>query len=148
MFKGKETTVQITSHATASAESTLDLGRLVGAGLSSGDVVLLSGKTVLAHGIVQGIGATRWNGSPTFTLINEYRGRVDVAHADLYRLSEGEADDLGLDEYVERGWALLLEWPERDPGLAERLRANRIVQVSIQVISPTQREITLQESLA
>lgn len=150
MFKGMQTAVQIDSRTTATPEETLDVGRRLGETLGPGDVVLLSGtlgagKTVMAHGIVTGLGAAGWHGSPTFTLVNEYQGRNNLAHVDLYRLSAGDADDLGLEEYVDSGWALVLEWPERDPGLMQRLGARRVFAVSIDYVSAEKREIRIQE---
>jgi tRNA threonylcarbamoyladenosine biosynthesis protein TsaE len=128
----------------------MEVGRRLGESLGPGDVVLLSGtlgagKTVMARGIATGLGAEGWNGSPTFTLVNEYQGRSNLAHVDLYRLSAGDADDLGLEEYVDRGWVLVLEWPERDPGLIEHLGARHVVAVSIDYVSPEMREITIEE---
>lgn len=128
----------------------MEIGYGLGETLQPGDVVLLSGtlgagKTVMAHGIARGMGATSWQGSPTFTLVNEYPGRIGIAHVDLYRLSAGESDDLGLEEYVERGWVLVLEWPERDPELIAHLGARRVVTVSIDYVSPAEREIRIEE---
>lgn len=150
MFKGTRTTVQVDTRATTSPEATMEIGRQLSRSLDPGDVVLLSGalgagKTVMARGIAEGLGATGWNGSPTFTLINEYRGRINVAHVDLYRLSAGETDDLGLEEYVDGGWVLVLEWPERDPGLLPHLGARRVVSVSLDYLSPSKREIRIEE---
>lgn len=104
---------------TTSADQTEALGRTLGALLAPGDVVALSGelgagKTVLARGIVIGAGSTAHVASPTFTLIREYAGPVPLFHADLYRLdSVGELDDIGLDEIVDRGGIVLIEWAER-----------------------------------
>ena len=52
--------------------------------------------------------------SPTFTLINEYRGRVKIYHIDLYRIETGRLDGLGLDEIFEDpNAAIIIEWAER-----------------------------------
>lgn len=134
---------------TASPEATLQIGREIGSRLRGGDIVLLSGtlgagKTVLARGIAQAIGAARWNGSPTFTLVNEYRGNPNLAHVDLYRLGPDDIGDLGLEEYVSGDWALVLEWPERDPSLLEYLGPGRLTTVSIDLLSPTERAIRIE----
>jgi len=100
-------------------EATRALGRELGRMLGPGDVVLLqgglgSGKTVLAGGLARGLGVGTAYAivSPTFTLLNVYPGRVDFFHADLYRLSPGEATELGLlDEAA--GGVLAVEWAER-----------------------------------
>ena len=86
--------------------------------LSPGDVVLISGplgagKTAFVRGIAEGLGASAGEvSSPTFTLIQQYAGRIPVFHADLYRLTAQEAADLGLEETGEDG-VLAVEWPDR-----------------------------------
>lgn len=86
----------------------------------SGD--LGAGKTVLTRGIVQGLGGKHVR-SPSFTLINEYPTTPPIAHVDLYRLAASETDSLGLEEYVENGYLLIVEWADRlqDPPGAEHL---------------------------
>src|SRR4051794_38601337 len=86
--------IDIVSH---SAEQTRRLGTHLGTLLRAGDLVLLegefgSGKTTFAQGIARGLGLdARYVNSPTFTLINEYRGgRLPLAHIDLYRLDDEE----------------------------------------------------------
>jgi tRNA threonylcarbamoyladenosine biosynthesis protein TsaE len=61
--------------------------------------------------------------SPSFTLVNEYHGRVTLFHLDLYRLEGADAEGLGLEEYAERG-AIVAEWGEKLPDafLREALR--------------------------
>ena len=107
-------------HKTYSEETTLDLGRALGAALTPGVTVLLSGdlgtgKTTLVRGIGDALGVTRVR-SPSFTLVNEYRtgtASFSIVHADLYRLKPGEVEYLGLEEYHETPCVLLVEWPER-----------------------------------
>ena len=73
-----------------------------------------AGKTTLAQGLAQGLGVTDTVTSPTFALVHEYRGRLDVFHMDLYRLaSEEEFDLIGGWEYFSRGGVCLVEWAER-----------------------------------
>jgi tRNA threonylcarbamoyladenosine biosynthesis protein TsaE len=73
-----------------------------------------AGKTAFVRGLAQGLGAAGDDvSSPTFTLIQEYRGgRVALYHADLYRLTAREATDIGLDEIGEDG-VLAVEWADR-----------------------------------
>ena len=121
---------------TSSEEATLALGQALGAALmeatlieaakesAPGMTVLLSGdlgtgKTTLVRGIGGALGVTRVR-SPSFTLINEYQtADFLIAHADLYRLEPGEAEDLGLEEYREAPCLLLVEWAERWTGSPE-----------------------------
>jgi tRNA threonylcarbamoyladenosine biosynthesis protein TsaE len=90
--------------------------------LASGAVVLLSGdlgagKTAFVRGMAEGLGIDpREVSSPTFTLIQEYRGgRLTLFHVDLYRLQPREVDDLGLEEMARGGGVMAIEWPDRLP---------------------------------
>lgn len=75
-----------------------------------------AGKTAFARGLAAGFGLqdTEEVSSPTFTLINEYRGRGRIYHIDLYRIETGRLDGLGLDEiFDEPNAAVIVEWAER-----------------------------------
>lgn len=77
-----------------------------------------AGKTTLCQGLCLALGVIDPSEviSPTFTLANEYHGRVDVFHLDLYRLTDPEQFyEAGLDEYLTRPGLTLVEWPERLP---------------------------------
>jgi len=69
------------------------------------------------RGIAEGLGIDPAEvTSPTFTLVQEYRGgRLPLYHVDLYRLEPTEVDDLGLDELTLAGGVMAIEWPERLP---------------------------------
>ena len=109
---------------TASEAETIALGRRIASRLPQRAVVLLignlgAGKTTLAKGIVDGLGAASPDevSSPTFTLIHEYGGGR-VCHVDLYRLEEErEVATLGLEELFDRDAVVLIEWGERFPKL-------------------------------
>ena len=74
-----------------------------------------AGKTAFVRGLAQGLGIDPDEvSSPTFTLVQEYRGRLPLFHVDLYRLAPGEVDDLGLDALAADG-ILAIEWAERMP---------------------------------
>ncbi|MCZ2077078.1 MAG: tRNA (adenosine(37)-N6)-threonylcarbamoyltransferase complex ATPase subunit type 1 TsaE [Bryobacteraceae bacterium] len=108
-------------YRTESEEETIALGREIARDLPQCCVVLLignlgAGKTTLAKGIVEGLGAASAEdvASPTFTLIHEYSG--SVYHVDLYRLDNaGQVAALGLEEILEGEAVTLLEWGERFP---------------------------------
>lgn len=84
----------------------------------TGDVILLvgdlgAGKTAFARGLARGLGVSADDvSSPTFTIVQEYRGRITLYHVDLYRLTPPEVADLGLDELA-AGGVLAIEWAER-----------------------------------
>ncbi len=87
--------------------------------LRPGDVVLLlgplgAGKTAFVRGLAVGLGVDPADvSSPTFTLVQEYRGRLTLQHADLYRLNSTEAADLALDDLLTGDSLLAVEWAER-----------------------------------
>jgi tRNA threonylcarbamoyladenosine biosynthesis protein TsaE len=116
------------------------VGREVAATLSAGAVVLLygdlgAGKTAFVRGLAEGLGvAPAEVSSPTFTLVQEYRGgRLTLFHVDLYRLNDPrEIDDLGLEE-IGADAVLTIEWAEKLEG-AGRLKpspSEHIVEVRL-----------------
>ncbi|MBI5085976.1 MAG: tRNA (adenosine(37)-N6)-threonylcarbamoyltransferase complex ATPase subunit type 1 TsaE [Acidobacteria bacterium] len=113
------------SYTARTEEETIALGARLAAGWTRPCVALLignlgAGKTTLAKGIAEGLGAARAEdvSSPTFPLIHEYGGTGEVLHIDLYRLdTAAEVESLGLDEVFGRGAVVLLEWAERFPEL-------------------------------
>ena len=121
---------------TATEEDTIALGRQLARELPQKAVVLLignlgAGKTTLAKGIVQGLGAAAPEevSSPTFTLIHEFADRV--YHVDLYRLdTAAEVSTLGLDEIFDRDAIVLVEWGERFPELMPQPRIEIRIETS------------------
>jgi tRNA threonylcarbamoyladenosine biosynthesis protein TsaE len=119
---GDATTDPSTTLTTYSEDETAAAGRALAARLGAGDVVLLfgdlgAGKTAFVKGLAEGVGAGNDAvSSPTFTLIQEYRGgRLTLFHVDLYRLDDPrEVDDLGLDEIAADG-VVAIEWAEKLP---------------------------------
>jgi len=134
---------------TASEEETIALGERLARTLPPGATVLLignlgAGKTTLAKGIVQGLGAAPADevSSPTFTLIHEYGVPPAVYHVDLYRLdSARDAATLGLDELFDGPAIVLVEWGERFP----ELMPPGHVEIRLRTLSDDQREIELAE---
>jgi tRNA threonylcarbamoyladenosine biosynthesis protein TsaE len=108
----------VVSHSDAETEA---IGAGLAARLRPGARVLLhgelgAGKTAFVRGVAIGLGIDPDEvSSPTFTLVQEYRGgRLPLFHVDLYRLAAGEVDDLGLDALAADG-VLAIEWAERLP---------------------------------
>ena len=110
---------------TKNPDQTLHLGQVFGRMLPQASTVALigdlgSGKTLLARGIAKGLGVEdeREVSSPTFVLINEYRGRIPVHHVDLYRLRDSvETEDIGWEEFISGPGVTLVEWAEKVPDL-------------------------------
>ena len=109
-----------TETVTSSPEETEALGERLARTLDPGAVVALigelgAGKTCFIRGLVRGLGVTTGATSPSFVLINEYRGRVLVHHADLYRVeSLAEIVDLGLPELFAAADAVtVVEWADK-----------------------------------
>jgi len=106
---------------TNSPEETIEIGRKVGSQLKGGEVVAIcgalgSGKTHLIKGIASGTGAAESKKvtSPTFVIINEYKGRLDIYHIDAYRLgSILEFEMIGFDDYCQPGSVVLIEWADK-----------------------------------
>lgn len=101
---------------------TLRIGKILGNSLRGGEVVALTGglgagKTCLTQGIAVGLGvsASYPVTSPTFTLVNEYRGKEAVLyHLDVYRLKgSADLDETGYEEYLLGGGVLVIEWAEK-----------------------------------
>jgi tRNA threonylcarbamoyladenosine biosynthesis protein TsaE len=121
------------------------LGRRIGRSLQGGEIVALygelgSGKTALVRGMAAGLGAPpQAVSSPTFVLIHEYRGRVRLAHADLYRLdSAAELPHIGLSDYDDGRTVTAIEWAEK---AGHDLPADRL-EIHLRHRSPRSREIT------
>ena len=106
-----------------SAEHTRRLGVRLGRLLQGGEIIgfigeLGSGKTCFVRGLTEGLGVSRetWIRSPTFTLVNEYHGRLPIYHIDLYRIENtGELEELNLREYLYSSGVSLIEWFEYFP---------------------------------
>ena len=137
-----------------SPEETLQLGKSVGSSLISGDIILLfgdlgAGKTRLTQGIYNSLGLEKetYIRSPTFTLINEYPGRLPVYHIDLYRIdSHEEIYSLGLEEILFNQGITIIEWAEklRSPKNSNNLILNieDRIEIYIKIISESEREFT------
>jgi tRNA threonylcarbamoyladenosine biosynthesis protein TsaE len=130
---------------TESPEETLRLGRVLGEILPPGSFVALggslgAGKTLLAKGIAGGLGVEdeREVTSPSFVLVNEYRGRIPIFHLDLYRLETFAAvEGIGWDEFVCGPGVTLVEWADK---VEVDLPEERI-EVHLQWVSEEKRKL-------
>lgn len=133
------------TYRTATEADTIALGERLGREIGRGVVLLIgnlgAGKTTLAKGIAQGLGAAPADevSSPTFTLIHEYGGGR-VYHIDLYRLDEPrQVETLGLEELFDSDALVLIEWGERFPELLPAART----EIRIRALPDESREITV-----
>lgn len=115
------------------------------AGLSfSGMVIGLdgdlgAGKTAFSQSYARHLGVAGIVSSPTFTIIKEYEGRLQLYHMDVYRISLAEADELGLDEYFYGQGVSLVEWSS----IIEDLLPQERLQIGIETMGPDERLITV-----
>jgi tRNA threonylcarbamoyladenosine biosynthesis protein TsaE len=139
--------VPATRLTAATAEATAATGEALGRTLGPGDVVALygelgSGKTCFAQGLVRGLDVEVRATSPTFVLVNEYRGRLAVHHVDAYRTdSLAELVDLGLLDLLGGDGVTVLEWADK----AEPLLPPRAVRVRIDGVGDEPRTIVVED---
>lgn len=103
-----------------SPRQTINLGKRLSKLLKKGDIILLfgefgSGKTTFVKGIAEGLGVKKNKvNSPSFVLINEFKGRLPLFHFDLYRLNNlQEIFSLGFEEYLFDDAVSVIEWAQR-----------------------------------
>jgi len=130
-----------------SPQLTRELGQNLGALLQPGDCICLqgdlgAGKTTFVQGIAAGWGAHDEVSSPTFVLVNVYRGADDkkLFHLDTYRIeSPAEAEELDLDSMLVQG-PLLIEWPER----VKTILPTETLWVTLEYLDETRRQLNFQ----
>ena len=126
---------------------TVALGRRLAAVLSDGCVVaftggLGAGKTAFCEGLAAGLGCTDPVSSPTFAIVNYYRGPRPLAHFDLYRIStQNDLEAAGFYDYLDQGAIVAAEWSEN---FAALLALEEPVTVDIQHMDETTRRITIE----
>lgn len=125
-------------------KSTTIFGFRLAGTLKRKDVVCLlgplgSGKTVIAKGLCAGLKVKDFVNSPSFKIVNEYRGKFPVYHIDLYRLnSERETDALGLDEYIYGDGITVIEWAEK---LGKKNLPKKRIEIKIGIKNESERHI-------
>ncbi len=132
---------------TASAEETEAEGERLAAALGPSDVVALTGelgagKTCFVQGLARALGVTRPVTSPTFVMVNEYRGRLPVHHVDAYRTASlTELLDLGLPELFDDGGVTVIEWADK----VGPLLPARTIRVHLDGVGDEPRRISIRE---
>lgn len=132
---------------TTSVSETLNLGEVLGQSISAPMVIALtgdlgSGKTVFVQGLARGLDVPGeyYITSPSYTLINEYPGRLTLYHADLYRLAGGiDLEDLELPDLVNGKGVVAIEWADR----IAVLELGTHLEVAIETTGDTSRAVRL-----
>jgi tRNA threonylcarbamoyladenosine biosynthesis protein TsaE len=150
---------------TDSPDATRALAAALAALVEAGDVISLvgdlgAGKTAFAQGLARGLGVAGPVTSPTFTIVQEYEGRLPVAHVDVYRLDTmQDLYDLGFDELIDDGRVTIVEWGDLiapalpadhlvvriDPGAAD---SERVLELSFHGARWLGRRAVIEQALA
>ncbi|MEA3226816.1 MAG: tRNA (adenosine(37)-N6)-threonylcarbamoyltransferase complex ATPase subunit type 1 TsaE [Planctomycetota bacterium] len=136
---------------TSSPSETIEFGRKLGSKLKGGEVVAIcgplgSGKTHLIKGIAAGAGAqdSEHVNSPTFVIVNEYEGRLDIYHIDAYRLDTvSEFEMLGFDDFCYAQSVVLIEWADK---IETSLQGTDYIRVKLEHADETTRQIHVENT--
>lgn len=118
-----------------SPQETIEFGKKIGSQLKGGEVIAVcgtlgSGKTHLIKGIAGGAGAedSKHVNSPTFVIVNEYTGKLEIYHIDAYRLNSlSEFEMLGFDDFCHPQSVVLIEWADKVESALKNLDYIRII---------------------
>jgi len=134
-----------------SPDETVRFGRKLGSQLRGGEIIAVngllgSGKTHLIRGIAAGAGVEQ-NGrevsSPTFVIVNEYAGRLNIYHIDVYRLdSVAEFEKIGFDDMCYAESVVVIEWADK---VASALEGVECIGVELRHRGPSRREIFVRD---
>ena len=126
-------------------EATMAMGQKLAPYLQAGDVIVLNGdlgagKTTFTIGLAEGLGCPGWVSSPTFALVQEYRGPRPLCHFDFYRIT-GEEDlyATGFFDYLDGRRILAVEWSERVPGALPE----KAIRIGFEPLGGDVRRITI-----
>jgi tRNA threonylcarbamoyladenosine biosynthesis protein TsaE len=130
-----------------SPEKTREAAARFASKLKEGDVVALegelgSGKTCFVQGLARGLGVSEkaFVRSPSFTLLNEYKGNLPLYHFDFYRLFAAEdLGDLGLEEYFDGDGVTVVEWADKFPGSLPE----KTIHIRFKIVDENIREIDI-----
>ena len=134
---------QIITH---SRQETVDFARQYAKTLPAGALLaftggLGAGKTAFCQGLAEGLGCTDPVSSPTFAIVNYYRGPRPFAHFDLYRIhTEADLSAAGFYDYLDMGAVVAAEWSEN---CADLLALENPIYINIDRLDETTRKITI-----
>jgi len=127
---------------------TIKCGVAISGFLKKGDLLLLTGmlgagKTVLTKGICKGLKVKSFINSPSFKIVNEYRGACPVRHIDLYRLNtDSDIENLGLDYYIADDGITIIEWGDK---LTSRYLPDKFFKIDILSGNDNKRRIKIEK---
>jgi len=135
--------ISLVKFVTNNPNETIELGKKIGKILKINDVVLLdgdlsAGKTTLTKGIGDALGVKKIINSPTFTIVKEYKGDINLYHLDLYRLN-GVNNDFDLEEYFDAGGVCVIEWPNQ----VSEIIPKEYLKIEIERIDDLNREFRI-----
>jgi len=138
------------TYEAATLDATKKIAQDFAKSLNSGDVVCMygdlgAGKTEFVRAMAQEFGITDYITSPTFTIVNEYKGRLDLYHFDVYRIADSdEMYEIGYDEYIDGDGICVIEWAELIADILPPHRYNVTINKDL-AKSESYRKITIEE---
>lgn len=132
---------------TKNTEETYKLGIDISGMLKVGDVINLNGdlgagKTYFTKGIAKGLGIDEYITSPTFTIVNEYEGRIPLYHFDVYRINDiREMYEIGFDEYIYGHGISVIEWGD----IISDIIPDYAIKINIRSTDENTREIEIDD---
>lgn len=133
-------------YTTYNAQQTMALGEKLAAALRGGETIaftggLAAGKTTFCTGLAKGLGCMDDVSSPTFAIVNYYRGRIPLAHFDAYRISSlPDLETAGYYDYLDQGAVVAVEWSEN---IYEYLE-EPLIKVAIKPTGENERSIMVE----
>ena len=130
---------------TNNENETYNIGIKIGKQLKAGDILSLNGdlgagKTYLTKGIAKGLGVEDYITSPTFTILNEYEGRIPLYHFDVYRINDvEEMYEIGFEEYLYGNGVCVIEWGS----IVEEILPKDAINIKIKNLGEFSREIEI-----
>jgi tRNA threonylcarbamoyladenosine biosynthesis protein TsaE len=131
---------------TRSEKETFRLGNLIGKSLVAGDIIALdgdlgAGKTHFTKGIAKGLEVSDYITSPTFTIVNQYEGRLPLYHFDVYRIDDiNEMYEIGFDEYLFGDGVCVIEWAD----IVKDLLPEKRIKIYINKVDDDSREVNIE----
>lgn len=131
---------------TSSPEETIAFAEKIGSMLRKGDIIaykggLGAGKTTFTRGLAAGLGLKDEVTSPTFAIVNEYHGDIDLYHFDMYRITDScELESTGFYDYPQEDSVFAVEWSEN----ISEIFPPETIYITIERLSDDEREITVE----